>query len=303
MMRRLNPKPRISVIVPAHNAATDIPHLFDALAGQTAARDDFELIVVDDGSSDGTAALVRSQPAARLVEADRHGGVARARNLGLDAARGDVVAFVDADCVPRSTWVELGAAALDSLGADIVAGHIEVAFKRASPVALVDLVHYFDQERYAAEGFAATGNLWVRRAVFEQAGRFDEGLARDEDREFVQRAVAAGARLRYAPDVRVTHPARGLREQARRCFRIGTDRGLAGVRARVRGGAYVSPGHARARLAAAGYQPTRWRMLSIALARNACVRLPMLAGALWSALRGGRPASQDAGESAPSSDV
>jgi len=288
-MASLSTKPEISVVVPARNAAPSLPRLLDALAAQTAEAARFEVIVVDDASTDATAEIVDSNGGARLLRAGEHTGVAGARNLGIREARGDLVAFLDADCVPSANWVERGAAAAEELEADILAGHIDVALARPSPVALVDLAHYYDQERYASEGFAATGNLWVRRTVFDRAGLFDEALARDEDKEFVQRAVAAGARLRYSPDVRVSHASRGLREQARRCFAIGTDRGLAGLRSRARGGAYVGDERVRERLTAAGFAPTRARMMSIRLARNACVRLPMLAGALWGSLRRAGP--------------
>jgi len=288
-MASLSTQPEISVVVPSRNAAASLPRLLDALAGQTARADRFEVIVVDDASTDATAEIVNASARARLVQAGEHAGVAGARNLGIRDARGALVAFLDADCVPSASWVERGAAAVEELGADILAGHIDVTLARPSPAALVDLVHYYDQERYASEGFAATGNLWVRRDVFDRSGLFDEALARDEDREFVMRAVAAGARLDYSADVRVSHASRGLREQARRCFAIGTDRGVAGLRARARGGAYVGEERARERLTAAGFAPTRARLMSIRLARNACVRLPMLLGALWGSVRRAGP--------------
>ena len=287
-MASLSTQPEISVVVPSRNAGGSLPRLLDALAAQTAAQDRFEVIVVDDASTDATPGIARAS-AVRLLQAGAHVGVAGARNLGIREARGGIVAFLDADCVPARDWVERGSAALDELPADIVAGHIDVAVAHPSPAALVDLVHYYDQERYASEGFAATGNLWVRRGVFDEAGLFDEELTRDEDKEFVQRAVAGGARLRYSPGVRVSHPARGAREQARRCFAIGTDRRLAGLRSRARGGAYVNEGRARERLTAAGFAPTPARMLSIRLARNACVRLPMLVGAVWGSIRRAGP--------------
>lgn len=290
---------RASVVVPARDAATSLPALLDALAAQTAPREDFEVIVVNDASSDATAQVARAADGVRVVDTPAHVGIAAARNLGVGAAGGEVVAFVDADCVPLPSWVELGLSALD--GADIVAGRIDVVFARPSAVALVDLVQYFDQERYVAEGFAATGNLWVRRDVFDRAGLFDETLERDEDREFVQRAVAAGGTLRYASDVVVSHPARSAAEQVRRCFRIGRERGMAGLRARARSGAYVSQDRMRERLAAAGYPPTATRRLAIALAKNICIRLPMAAGALWQGFRGARRANRGAAGSAASS--
>lgn len=285
---------KASVVVPARDAAAQLPSLLAALAEQTAPRDDFEIVVVDDDSSDATADVARAAGGVRVVEASRHVGIAGARNLGVRAANGAVVAFVDADCIPTPTWIEHGLQALEALEADILAGRIEVTAERASPVALVDLTHYFDQERYASEGFGATGNLWVRREVFDRVGVFDEALKRGEDEEFGRRAVAAGAQLRYAPDVVVSHPARRLGEQIRRCFKIGRERGIAGLRSRAKTGPYVGPDRIRQRLAAAGYAPSAGRLAAIRLAKNLCVRLPMAAGALSRGFRGGRPATPDA---------
>ena len=278
------------MVVPSRNAARSLPALLDALAEQGAPGKRVELIVVDDGSVDATREIVRSRDRVRLVRAAGHVGVAASRNLGIGAAKGEVLAFLDADCLPLPTWMQCGTAAIAKLEADILAGPIEVALGRPLSVALVDLTQYFDQKRYVSEGFAATGNLWVRREVFERTGLFDERLSRGEDKEFVSRAVAAGARLCYTPDMVVSHPSRGLWMQVRRCFRIGEDRRLAGLRARTRSGAYVSEARARERVAAAGYRPTAGRMLAIRLTKNLSVRLPMAVGALWGGLKSGRRA-------------
>src|SRR5215472_1889879 len=91
-----SPRPGISVIVPARNAATTLPRCLDALVAQ--ATDDVELIVVDDNSSDDTAAIVSRYPV-RLIELPRHAGASAARNQGAEASRGEVLLFIDADVV------------------------------------------------------------------------------------------------------------------------------------------------------------------------------------------------------------
>jgi glycosyltransferase involved in cell wall biosynthesis len=283
-----------SVIVPAHNAAGTLSDVLAALKSQTIAGDRFEVVVVDDASSDDTANIGRAA-GARVISAPRHIGVAASRNLGARSAHADVLAFLDADCVPAATWVEHGVGALDALDADILAGEIEVAVDNASPVALVSLTHDFDQELYASQGFGATGNLWVRRHVFDRAGAFDEKLERNEDREFGLSAVAAGATLRYAPDVVVTHPSRGFNELARRSFRIGTDRGLGSFRDRARAGAYVTGDRVRTRLERAGFAPTRQRLLAMGLAKNVALRAPMALGVLVGSVRRTRRAEPPGG--------
>ena len=250
--------------------------------------------MVDDGSTDATADVARRRSGLRLVEAPGHVGVAASRNLGIGAARGSVIAFVDADCVPAPTWIERGLSALEEHEADLLAGHIEVSLGRRSLVGLVDLTQYFDQQRYVAEGFGATGNLWVRREAIERAGLFDERLARGEDKDFCRRAVLSGGRVIYVSDLVVTHPARRLDTQMRRSFAIGTDRGLAGLRARRREGAYVTPERVRARLLSAGYPPTISRLLILRVVREGCIRLPMALGALWAMVRSGWPSGRRA---------
>jgi len=263
--------------------------VLEALSRQNVPGGLFETIVVDDASSDATIDVAGRSRGARLVEATGHVGVAASRNLGIATARGDVVAFVDADCVPAHDWVQRGLRALNQLKADLLAGRIEVAVDRPSSIAFVDLTHDFDQERYVAEGFGATGNLWVRRQIIERVGPFDERLARGEDTDFCRRAVAGGARLVYVPDLVVRHPTRPLRVQVRRSFAIGTDKGARALLARAREGAYVTPQRARTRLNEAGYRPTALRMLGIRLTKNVCIRLPMAAGAIWATLRSKAP--------------
>lgn len=285
---------RVSVVVVAHNAMGTLGRVLDAIHAQRPARPR-EVIVVDDASSDGTAALAEDR-GAHVLRSPVNRGQGACRNLGWRAARGDVVVFIDDDCVPQADWLERGSARFDAGDAEILAGHIDVEVRRASPAALLDLTHHFDQERYAEEGFAASGHLWVQRAVAENVGGFDERLTFDEDKDFVERAVAAGARLRYAPDAVVTHPSRTARQLVRRSFRIGRQRGLDAFRSRARAGSYLTAERVRARLERAGYRAGRARLLSIGAAKLVCIRAPIAMGALVGAVKPPRRATPDAEE-------
>jgi glycosyltransferase involved in cell wall biosynthesis len=284
--------PRVSVVIPARNAVSRLPRVLDALAHQTAPADLFEVIVVDDGSTDGTADVVRAGGGVRLLSAPAQGRQAAARNHGAAEARGQVLAFLDADCVPRADWIERGLAELDALGADLLAGHIGMEVEgRASAIDLLALGHDFDQERYASEGFAAAGNLWVRRSTFEEVGGFDTDLAHDEDREFTLHATAGGAVLRFAAAVAVDHPPRGALALARRSYRTARTRGRAGtadLRSRLRSGPYAGHDYVRRRLDQLGYEPKRRQAVLVHVAKWICIRAPMGFGTVIGTMSRGR---------------
>jgi hypothetical protein len=218
--------PAVSVIIPARNASRTLPGTLAALARQTLSRESFEVLVVDDRSSDDTAALVRASGFARLVEMPRRGGSYAARNLGLDHARGGVIAFTDADCRPAADWLAHGLADLRGQAAELLGGRIDLPLRpRPSVAELADVCWHLNQARFVQMGFAATANLFVRRAVFDRIGRFNERLASNGDRELCLRATAHGFRLAYSHGAVVVHPPRArARDAVRKGFRLGLGR-------------------------------------------------------------------------------
>src|SRR5262249_15019068 len=105
--------PEVSVVVPAYNAERTLRETLDSVLGQT--LQDFEVLVVDDGSSDATAAVARDagDPRVRVLSVP-NGGVARARNLGIQEANGDLIAFLDADDLWRPRKLERQVEALEA---------------------------------------------------------------------------------------------------------------------------------------------------------------------------------------------
>jgi glycosyltransferase involved in cell wall biosynthesis len=212
---------RISVIVPFRDALHELPGLANALAAQTIAPDAFEVIWVDDASRDGGTCWLRDRlrPTWRLIVLERPRGSYAARNAALQAATSDNLAFTDVDCRPERDWLEEGLAALAT--APRVAGRIDLELSPSPSAAeLVDARRFLRQRHYVREGFAATANLFVQRAVFRQAGVFDEHLRSGGDQEFGWRCAKAGIPIRYAEDAVVTHAARaslgGLLRKAER---------------------------------------------------------------------------------------
>ena len=202
----MSARPRVSVVVAVRDEAGRLGALLDALAAQTARG--AEVVVADDGSRDGSPEVARARAGVRVVVGERGSSYA-ARNRGAAAAGAAVLAFTDADCRPAPSWLERGLGVLERGEADLVAGHVRFApTQDPGPWGLVDVDLYLDQRRAVAAGRAATANLLVDRAWFEHVGGFDAGLASSGDHDLVQRCVAAGARLAYAPDAVVAHPVR-----------------------------------------------------------------------------------------------
>lgn len=223
------PHPHVSVIVPVHGDRGGLAATLAALAAQDY-EGDVQVIVVDNGDNPGLPA-----PGGGVeVVAEAAPGSYAARNAGVAAARGEVLAFTDADCRPTPTWLSSGVAALLAAPGGAIGGRIDVLLNGGRPTgaALWDRLHGLRQDTYVLrDGYAATANLIVMRAVFEAIGPFDGGLRSGGDREWGERATRAGTRVLYRPDVVVEHPARSsLAELHSKTLRV--HRGWAAVQVR-----------------------------------------------------------------------
>lgn len=218
-------KPLVSVVVPTYNGLGRLPQLLHCLGGQTLSAEQFEIIVVDDGSSDGSAAWAGRQPGVRVIRSPGNVGQGAATNLGVRAATAPIVAMTDDDTSPLDTWLERGLAWFEDKNVAFLGGQIALDLgEEPGPTAMLDYgMGYLNQEQYVASGFAATANFWARRDMFMSLGAFDEDfVSQCHDVEFGQRLRRAGLELIFAPDVVVAHPPRAdPRAFARKQFRLG----------------------------------------------------------------------------------
>lgn len=202
--------PRVTVIVPAWNTADVIAECLSALVAQEYPASRYEICVVDNGSTDATREIVSRFPGVRLLHEASPGSYA-ARNAGLSAATGDYVAFTDADCTPSAGWLRAGVAVATSRpDAGIVAGRIELyrLAGASETAAAYERVFAFDQADRAAAGYCVTANWLSPTALLRSLGGFDAGLRSGGDFAMSRRIAATGARVAYAPDMLVRHPAR-----------------------------------------------------------------------------------------------
>jgi glycosyltransferase involved in cell wall biosynthesis len=214
----------ISVIIPVLDDGVRLGLCLAALERQDTSAD-FEVLVVDNGSSDDPASIVARYARARLLREPRRSSYA-ARNRGVACARGAILAFTDSDCIPARDWLRRGLARLnEGLGAQFVGGAVGTFAQtpsRPTAVELYESLHAFPQRDYVEKlGFSVTANLFVARPVFDAVGEFSSDLESSGDREWGERASAAGVRGIYAADVRVDHPRRrSLPELNRKAKRL-----------------------------------------------------------------------------------
>ncbi len=227
----------VSVVVAARCDAASLDRLLRDLERQTLPREDFEIAIVDDASAPPLAGA--------HLRLDRPSGAYAARNAGIRATTGVALAFTDADCRPDPDWLRAGLAALTTVPR--VAGRIELtAGDPPSYCERLDRARFLRQDRYVAEGFGATANLFVRREVFDAVGLFDARLTSGGDAEHGRRAAAAGFPIALAPAAVVRHPSRtDARALLSKAHRVGVGFGQT---ARLYGFDPRAPGRAEDRL-------------------------------------------------------
>lgn len=215
----------VSVVVPVYNDAARLRRCLQALEAQTYSKEAYEVVVVDNASEEDLTQVVEPFGQTRKVFEAKRGSYA-ARNRGIVCARGEIIAFTDADCIPRDTWLERGVDRLvQQQSCGLVGGRIEFAFStpgRPTPAELFDSTHFLKQERYVHSGnFAATANAFTWSHIFNEVGVFDDTLRSGGDTEWGQRVAASGYDVCYAADASVQHPARhSYRDLRRKRLRI-----------------------------------------------------------------------------------
>lgn len=216
---------RVSVIVPAFNAAQMLERCLAALCAQTYSREEYEIIVVDDGSTDNTVEIAAGFPAVRLIRAE-HRGAAAARNCGARAALGELLLFTDADCEPIPRWIETLCAAFTDPRVVGAKGTYRTR-QREWVARFVQLEYeekYTRMRRARTIDFIDTYSAAYRRDVFLANNGFDESFptASVEDQEFSFRLAEQGHAMVFAPDAVVFHRHTAtFSAYARRKFRIG----------------------------------------------------------------------------------
>jgi|SRR5665213_22829 len=201
-------EPIVSVIIPHFNDFENLKSCLESVRLQSWPANAREIIVADNNSEGGVAAVERIASADTQVVSASQQGAGFARNAGVAVARGTIFAFLDSDCFAHQNWLAEGVTALNHF--DYVGGRvITVANKetRITPAEAYEVVFAFNFKKYIEKDkFSGTGNLFVPRRVFEQVGPFRSSVS--EDVEWCRRANTMHMRLGYAEKAIVEHAAR-----------------------------------------------------------------------------------------------
>ncbi len=246
-----------SIIIPVRNRSEEIKRCVAACYAQNYSAKDFEVVVVDNGSTDETARSA-VQTGARVVS-EPTPNRCLARNMGTKVARGRWIVFTDSDCEPSPEWLARLAEAEKKIEASggkkigAIAGAIVSGQSRSAVETYIAARKWIDQEKFlAGQGrfsppFAATANLAIRADVFREVGEFDPALSiAGEDADWCWRAADRGWGIHFAPEAKVVHHHRatvgGMIRQAYNYGRGNADL-FAKHRANWRARVWIEPRH------------------------------------------------------------
>jgi len=220
---------KASVVIPVYNNPDGLKKVLASLVKQEFPKNEYEIIVVDNGSTDDTLDIAKTftknfpDLVQHFVENKIKSSYA-ARNTGIKVAKGNVIAFTDSDCIPDKNWLIEGYKSLIQNDVSMVAGKIKFTFKNSKP----NIWEYFDaagklnQKSYVENtGFGATANLFVLKRMFDKYGLFLSDLKSGGDYEFGRRLTQSGEVLLYEENSLVFHTARsGFRSKLAKSRRI-----------------------------------------------------------------------------------
>ncbi|MBN2542791.1 glycosyltransferase [bacterium] len=218
---------KISIIIPVYNAEKTIEPLLKALENQTVSKKQLQIILVDNRSTDNTLKIIDKYldklPITVTPEYETQNSYA-ARNKGLKRAEGEVICFLDSDCIPDKDWLREGIKYFQTYpDRYLVAGVIKCAFEDMNNIIeIYDSTVHLDQEYYVQIGGSGAGNLFARKEVIDKIKGFEERIISGGDFEFCRRAQQNGFKLYYNRKTIVHHPTmRTLNELLRKSIRFG----------------------------------------------------------------------------------
>jgi glycosyltransferase involved in cell wall biosynthesis len=198
--------PFISVIIPNHNGEKTIGLCLKAAYNSD--FDNFEIVVVDDCSADGSIAIIAQYPC-RLIRLSEHGGASKARNTGAQNSRGDILFFIDADCLLQPDTLAKAASASMKSGPEVVIGGTYTWMpydQNFFSIFQSIYIHYSETKNVQDPDYIATHAMLIRADIFKRSDGFNEEFMPIlEDVEYSHRLKKMGYRMCMDPAIQVQH--------------------------------------------------------------------------------------------------
>lgn len=213
-----------SIIIPVFNDLHAIQLTIEALNNQTAQRTDYEVIIVDNGSQDGSAEWLQQQKNIIFISETTYlGSPYSCRNRGIEVAKGDFIVLLDSTCIPALNWVQSGLNHHKITDEVLFGGCVKFNFEDRMTVGkLYDSITNVQMEySITHQQKAKTANLWVHKQVLQDMGKFREGVRSGEDVRWTKHCTDSGLHLGYSEETIVYKFARGTLALLTKQVRVG----------------------------------------------------------------------------------
>ncbi|MBN1639413.1 MAG: glycosyltransferase [Ignavibacteriales bacterium] len=218
----------VSVIIPVYNDPSGLRDTLNSLVNQDYPKQQYEIILADNGSNDNTLDMAKSfikkyPELIHIVVENNIKSSYAARNKGIKASNGKIIAFIDADMTVEKDWLSKVVNSLEKNQVKYFACQVEIYLKEKNIFGLYNKMTGFPVEDYVINHhFAPTCCLIARKSVFDKIGLFDSKFISGGDYEFGNRVFEAGYKLYYDNNIVIRHPARSsFRRIFAKFFRTG----------------------------------------------------------------------------------
>ena len=198
--------PFISVVIPNYNVEKTIGRCLEAAVASK--YPNFEVVVVDDCSSDGSTSIIEKYPC-RLIRLSQHGGASKARNTGAQESTGEILFFIDGDCLLQSDTLAKAAAAYRKEGPGVIIGGTYTLLpydQKFFSIFQSVYIHYSETKNTQNPDYVATHAMLIEKDLFQKNSGFKElFMPILEDVEFSHRLKKKGTRLLMVPEIQVQH--------------------------------------------------------------------------------------------------
>lgn len=221
-MNRTKPL-KASIIIPVYNDAVELEKVLSGLEKQSIDANQFEVIVVDNGSTDHTPEVVeRFGRFKYLLEDEYLNSPYSCRNRGIEISKGKVIVLLDGTCIPDSKWLEMGLLCLEEKHADIVSSNVKFDFRGNITAGKVyDSNNLTTKKAVKSKGVAKTASLFIKKKVFDDLGPFPEGIRSGGDVRWTSKASDAGYKLEFCKKSIAWKKARTYLQSIKKQWRVG----------------------------------------------------------------------------------